>query len=59
MGDKLIVLLLLLICLTSEILCMLGMACALANGRIFIAIIAMFGLHYHAVIVSECFKKLI
>ena len=58
MGDKLVVLLL-LICLTSEILCMLGMACALANGRIFIAIIAMFGLHYHAVIVSECFKKLI
>lgn len=59
MGDKLVVLLLLLMCLTSEILLMLGMACLLVNGRIFIAIIAMFGLHCHAVIVSECFKRLI
>lgn len=59
MGDKLVVLLLLLICLTSEILLMLGMACLLVNGRIFIAVISMFGLHYHAVIVSECFKILI
>ena len=59
MGDKLVVLLVLLICLTSEILLMLGMAALLSNGRIFFAVIAMFGLHYHAVIVSDCFKRLI
>ena len=59
MKNKLLTILLLLIYLIVEILLMFSLACLLVNGRIFFAIIAMCSLHYHAVIVSECFKKLI
>ena len=59
MGDKIVLLLLLLICLTFEIVIMLGIACSLSNGRIFFATIGMFGLHYYVVIASKTFERLI
>lgn len=59
MGDKFVLLLLLLIYLTNEILAMLVMACLLSNGHVFFAIIEMFCLHYYAAWTTETFEELI
>lgn len=60
MGNKFgLLLLLLLIYLTSEILLMISITCLLSNGRIFFAVIAMYGVHYYATKTTETFKRLI
>lgn len=58
MKNKFGLLLLLLMYLTILVIVMLGMLISLANGRIFFAIITMYGVSYYVTKACKTFKRL-